>query len=139
MNLSETGSSSNMSSRIFDDSAVVTNHPPSQHKDEIDFTKKTQQDVDESRVTETEVKKLIPENPDASAKLANFLDKVKNDERFQFSLPSHSVSKEDMPDNNETKITFGTDIHSDSTINESKFLKGLENSKYELEEEEEDD
>ena len=72
MNLSETGSSSNMSSQIFDDSAVVTNPPPSQRQDEIDFTKKTQQDLDESRVTETEVKKLIPENPDASAKLADF-------------------------------------------------------------------
>ena len=139
MNLSETGSSSNMSSQIFDDSTAVNPPPPSQ-QDEIDFTKKTQQQ-EESRVTETEIKKLIPENPDASAKLADFLDKVKNDERFQFSLPStttHSVAKEDLPDNNETKITFGTDIHSDSTINESKFLKGLENSKFELDEEDDD-
>jgi len=130
MNMSETGSSSNgMSSQVFEDSAVNSPPPPEQQQDE--------------RVTETEVKKLIiPEiNPDASAKLAVFLDKVKRDERFQFSLPStsHSVPKEDEPDNNETKITFGTDIHSDSTVNESKFLKGLETSKFELEEEEEDD
>ena len=115
-----------MSSQVFEDSAV-NSPPPEQQQDE--------------RVTE--VKKLIiPEiNPDASAKLAVFLDKVKRDERFQFSLPStsHSVPKEDEPDNNETKITFGTDIHSDSTVNESKFLKGLETSKFELEEEEDDD
>ena len=56
------------------------------------------------------------------AKMAEFLHKVKNDDRFQISLST--VKSRNLP-NEDTKLTFGTDIDS-STLNESKFRRGLQ-------------
>jgi hypothetical protein len=99
LELSETGTSSNWSQVV----------PPTEPK------------------TNPEKKQIfldaVTDNVDA--KVAEFLNKMRTDERFQVSLSS-DIDRNVVPDLTDTKVTFNTDF--DSTISEAKFRQGLENS-----------
>ena len=58
---------------------------------------------------------------------------MRNHPDFQISLTSQQLQRPSS--NNDSKITFGTDFDS-STLNESKFRQGLENSKFQLSDQE---
>ena len=63
------------------------------------------------------------------AKVNQYLDRLRKDDKFQFSFSSELSGRKpetEMKDE-ETKLTFGTDLDT-STINEDKFRKGLQES-----------
>ena len=64
------------------------------------------------------------------AKVAQFLDKMRNDDRFQISLGSESMleKRRALPIHNDSKVTFNTDLESSTTLSESKFRQGLDSS-----------
>ena len=108
MNLSETKSSSVLSQDIAEESSTTND---SQNFRELIDDKVRQGNVQAA-------------TGNVDAKIAEFLHKVKNDDRFQISLSSQNVPSRNFP-NEDTKLTFGTDIDS-STLNESKFRRGLQ-------------
>lgn len=75
------------------------------------------------------------------AKVAEFLDKMRNDERFQISLGSEMLEKRKelpLPMTNETKVTFNTDLESSTTLSESKFRQGLDASLFDISDKDEE-
>lgn len=138
LDLSETKSSSNWSSNLSDKSFKT----PQQEKSEKSFKKfhekpetsfkSYQEKPEKSFKTEKSGKKSNPEPPkkeameNVGAKVAEYLNKLRTDERFQVTLGSE-ISEKKSENNDTTKMTFGTDFDN-STLTEAKFRQGLENS-----------
>ena len=107
LSMTETRSSSQWS-QILDDSSKLS---------EISDPK-----IDENR-------KEIGNLENVGAKVAQYLEKLRSDDKFQISLASDVSTRKKVGEigENETKLTFGTDLDA-STLTEAKFVKGLQQS-----------